>query len=591
MTATHTHLRLLVTVFGAVIILFHLLALLFPSGINWGFHHLAFLSPAVSIPIIILMLAALVPQVQAWAIGMLDRPTKKHKKGLWIASFCILGLLLWMLRQQTFFLGDGYLVMRNISRAHSVTDLPAPFPTAPLSALIAYHLKEILSSMHVEPAAQFAWQIQSIVCGIASVPVAYKLAGALASDHSSKWVVAAFLIAGGAAQLFFGYVETYPPAYVATMLFLWLSLEYMAGRVSLYLPFISFGLLFTFHFGMLSLIPAVLFLFIVQYRRHGFVSVLLPTIAAKGVTYSILWLCGYTPARLVSVVLKGGSYFLPFTEHDNWQTAYSLFSFWHLIDLFNACILLSPFLFLMIPLALIAVSRQELRWKPETIFLALTFVGALGWMFMTNFEVGMSRDWDVIAPLSVCAVAFALYGLQRGWGAKGEMRHRMLGMAAVTLLHMAAWVIVNADEGRSIARYAMLQDDRVRSQRAIAYACEDLAGFYRDRNEYAAAIPFMEKTVAIDSTNARRWLSLANEYQLGSQDENAMRAYEESARLGIRDKAAFFNLGILYYNRHRLDDAIAMLQRAATIDSADTLISSNLKLMIARKAGGEGPKQ
>jgi tetratricopeptide (TPR) repeat protein len=291
------------------------------------------------------------------------------------------------------------------------------------------------------------------------------------------------------------------------------------------------------------------------------------------------------------VVLKGGSYFLPFTVNDNWQAAYSLLSFWHLVDLINACMLLSPFVLLLIPLALILVLQREVRWKPETIFLALTFVGAIGWMFVTNFEVGMSRDWDVLAPLSVGVVAFALHGLQHGSEEAGERRKLVLGMALVTLLHTVAWISVNADEDHSIARFAMLQDGRLRSQRAVAYACEDLAGFYRDRKQYAEAIPFLEQTVAIDSTNARRWLSLANVFQLSDQEENAMHAYEESARHGIRDKAAFFNLGVLYYNHSRLDDAIAVLQRAAEVDSADTLISSNLRMMLERKSAGHSLRQ
>jgi hypothetical protein len=591
MTAARTPLRLPVMLLGAVIILLHCLALFSPSGANWGFHHLAFLSAFIAVPIILLMVVALVPPVQERVFTCFQVGNAQHKVFLWSTLLCLLVLLFWSLRQQTFFLGDGYLVIRSLTRAHSVADLPAPFPTAPLSAFIAFHLKELLTAIRVEPAAQLGWQIQSIACGLAAIPAAYKLAGTLTGDPPSKRVIALFVLAGGASQLFFGYIETYPPAYVATLLFLWLSLEYLVGRVSLYLPFISFGLLFAFHFGMLSLIPAVLFLFILHFRRHGFVSVLLPTLAAKVVTFSILWLCGYAPVRVFSVVMKGGLYLLPLTAPDNWQAAYSVLSFWHLIDLFNMCMLLSPFLLLLVPFALFMVWRRDVRWKPETMFLALTFVGAIGWEFVTNFEIGMSRDWDVLAPLSVCVVAFALYGLRYVSDEAGERRKLVFGMALVTLLHTLAWVAVNADEDRSIVRFAMLQDGRLRSQRAVAYACEDLAGFYRDRKQYTEAIPFLEQTVVIDSTNARRWLSLANVYQLAGQKENAMHAYEGSARHGIRDKAAFFNLGVLYYNRHRLDDAIAMLQQAAAIDPSDTLISSNLGMMIAKRASGGSPRK
>jgi Flp pilus assembly protein TadD len=70
-----------------------------------------------------------------------------------------------------------------------------------------------------------------------------------------------------------------------------------------------------------------------------------------------------------------------------------------------------------------------------------------------------------------------------------------------------------------------------------------------------------------------------------------MHAYEQSAKHGIRDKSALFNLGVLYSNYYRLNDAIMMLQRAAAIDSSDTLITSNLGLMVAKRASDGSPQK
>lgn len=580
MTGMHLPLRLVLATFGWVIVLLHVLGLIFPSGVNWGFHHLAFLPPVVSVPIIILMVAALVPQVQEQIFTFANRVLGTRKGILWTAIVAVSGLFFWLLRQQTFFLGDGYLVIRNLSLVRSVEDIPAPFPTAPLSAYLAYHVRELLGVLHLEPAARLAWQIQSMMCGLVAIPLTVGLARTLTHDRPSKWPVALFLLAGGALQLFFGYVETYPPAYVTTILFLWLSLRYLKGEGSFLFPLLSFGLLFTFHFGMLSLVPAVCVLLVVELRKRKVASAAAALAATLLFVPAVLWICGYTPRTFLSVVTSGGSYFLPLAVHDNWQAAYSLISLWHWVDLFNAYMLLSPFAFILVPFGLMAALRPDTRGKPETIFLGLGLLGAVAWTFMTNFEVGMSRDWDVIAPLSVCVLAFAVLGLF-----VDDRRHVLVvGMALVTLLHTAAWIAVNSDENRSIARYAMLQDSRVRSQRAIAYACEDLAGFYRDRKQYAEALPFMEKTVAIDSTNARRWLSLANVYQLDHREGDAIHAYEESIHYGIHDKAAFFNLGVLYYNHHRPDDAVTALTRASALDPADTLVSSTLRLMESKKA-------
>src|SRR5512147_475700 len=132
MALPRSPLRLPVTLFGALVVLFHFFGMLFPSGVNWGFHHLAFLPDALSAGIVILMVAALIPQVQDRLVTGVEAVKTQRQGVVWTAALILLAILFWTFRQHTFFLGDGYLVIRNLSGARSVSDLPAPFPTAPL---------------------------------------------------------------------------------------------------------------------------------------------------------------------------------------------------------------------------------------------------------------------------------------------------------------------------------------------------------------------------------------------------------------------------------------------------------------------------
>ena len=94
MTATRLPLRWLLTLFGAVVVLFHLLAMIFPSGVNWGFHHLAFLPETVSVAILFLMIAVLIPGLQERMFVFVEKATAGRKVLVWTLTIAASGSLM-----------------------------------------------------------------------------------------------------------------------------------------------------------------------------------------------------------------------------------------------------------------------------------------------------------------------------------------------------------------------------------------------------------------------------------------------------------------------------------------------------------------
>lgn len=85
----------------------------------------------------------------------------------------------------------------------------------------------------------------------------------------------------------------------------------------------------------------------------------------------------------------------------------------------------------------------------------------------------------------------------------------------------------------------------------------------------AAAIREYERLLAGDPQRATVHFNLALLYKQEKRYEDAIRAYEEAARLGIRDvQEVWSNLGVLYSELRRRDEARSMYERALEADPA-----------------------
>ncbi len=107
------------------------------------------------------------------------------------------------------------------------------------------------------------------------------------------------------------------------------------------------------------------------------------------------------------------------------------------------------------------------------------------------------------------------------------------------------------------------------------------------RRDYAGAVDFYNKVLAIDSTNARAIHGVALCYDYLGQRDHAMSAYERALRAMPDNKDLRFNYGRLFYLREEHDKAIeqfAMVLAAEPNDMESNMNSGIAYLKIGEKA-------
>jgi Tfp pilus assembly protein PilF len=337
-----------------------------------------------------------------------------------------------------------------------------------------------------------------------------------------------------------------------------------------------YGVVFAVHFGMICLLPSVALLWYHSWSKGRLLAVPVSLAAITATSALLLWLCGYSFDSFIDVFLHSEKHFLPLrTLTSSWQ-AYTLFSLNHLIDLLNLQLLLSPFAVILL-LAVVSLRfKSILSTGIVSAFLAIFTACGLLFTFVVNSDLGVSRDWDLLASfqLGVPVVSAFL------WISSAEqrvVRHRLMAlMIGISLLHTAAWIGVNADVERSIARFTLLQDGRFWGKSALAHGCEVIGGYYRDTKEYAQARDWFVRYLKIDSTNSRIWASVAQaSSKLGDEREQTY-AYEKAVEYGAIFEAVYLDLGSIYAKQRKFDEAIEVLKKGLAVDSSFSLVNESM---------------
>jgi len=107
----------------------------------------------------------------------------------------------------------------------------------------------------------------------------------------------------------------------------------------------------------------------------------------------------------------------------------------------------------------------------------------------------------------------------------------------------------------------------------------------KEKNElYTNAVECFNKSLAILPNNSDVYLlkGYANEF-IGNHDDSAIVCYQNVIRLDPNNKMAYNNLGSTYLRRGNLDEAIKILSKAITIDTAYAEAMSNLAASYGNK--------
>ncbi len=559
--------NIILTVLGMMVVLLHLYGAFFPSSENWGMHVLAFFPPVARALVLLLMISLLLPLMQSWLLKKLQQGVHfAERQAKLFRTLCIVllpvlsGAVFWIWRERTFFLGDGFMIIRWLPIIKTVEDIPQAFKHEPFTGFIMWNFYRLLATLQITSNPEVAIQWTSILFGVGFVAVLLVLVRDMMSDAIDRVLLFLFIFTAGGSQLFFGYVENYAPAYSCFLLYITVSVAYVRGKCSLLIPSAVFGILLTLNLGMLCMAPSLALLCYYEIRSRHIMNALLSCVASVTMSVLILWLCHYPLSLLYEVFFRGDSHIVPWREAAGRWQAYTLFSSLHFLELANLFLLLSPFAVVLCIAGPVLSTVKSILRTPDRIFVSCAGLCGIVFLFIVNTDLGMSRDWDLLSSFTVGIIIAAAWYMVAVEPAQTR-RRLLIVVVGIMALHTSAWIMVNADEERSLARIHLLPDERLWGKNAFRMY-EEVAMYYRDRNDYRMALEYYEKYLRYDSTDARIFGNIADVCSVIGDEQKESYYNQKAIQLGSTSAGVYLNQGIVCANSNRFEEAIPLLKKS-----------------------------
>jgi len=584
------------------LLVIRLLPLIFPESRSWGFNYLLFLPDWYTATFVLLSSLALVFPFLKSAEATRDRIIASVNRYFFDSPhqwFCRLGVtavlvfLFVLFSAETHFLGDGYQLIANLS-VQSVHF----FKWSELgTAMIQSGIHSLLGPPS-ETTARLTFQIISYASGALSIWLYFLIAHIITDNPLRRVLVLITLLGSGTLLLFFGYIENYPllqACYAALIYFGLRRLKTGRGVIPTMIILLM-GILL--HLQMAVFIPAVIYLGLATgtgnriYRRYRPAVISLLVFAGVGV----IGLSLYT--YLTDISFAG--HFMPLLKDKAVAPGYTIFSFSHLLDIFNELLLLSPTLVLFV---IPAYSNMALARRSRTVlFLLLSCVGGLLFLLLIDPKLSMPRDWDLFSLSALSPTLLLVYLLpdeflhtaRRLFLSLGMYLVLAVGMFLLTGLQTETSIrnieyIIHLDRGKSLSSliclrdyyrkqgeeekkdsvnmtyYFYYQDDRMIKEAFDALGISDIARAER-----------LLTLITPDKFNANYRSLLATYHFIKGNHETALRETQQAISLGLHTVDLYRKLGLVHLALRQDDEAAGALHRALEIEPSNDKTIENL---------------
>jgi Flp pilus assembly protein TadD len=578
-----------------------------PGPYAWGFNHLAYLpgwffGVWLAAALLLVLGTLLLPAVQRAVCdrlaGVLPRFLFEHRWVPWAVAAIAGGLFL-LLRERSFFLGDGYLVGELVERG-------VPFRAFDsLDYLLHFQAYKRFGEAGARFSSFDLYRGSAILAGMLAVATWLRLTARLSWSPWRKATVAGLLLFTGPAALFFGYVESYSFLYLFLTAFLLSGLLVLDGRAPLWLAATFFGLGLAFHLTALFTAPALLVLAWrapVRPPARRVLEAMGPPMLLFLVAVLLHLAEGFNAFWFRNEFLEGKnaqSIWIPLAQGRGLLTAY------HWKDLFNLALITAPACLLVV-LAAWRRLRSCAR-EPRYLFLLVQIVSLAFISVAVDRKLGGARDWDLLAAHSAGLILLAALLLPgstpggadeaagsvpavpafrgrgrdreggrergreggreggRGGGARPsrvllDRPHPVVPLAlGVSLLVGMPWVVLLHWEDRSISRFVGIAADFPDFARGYAY--EEVGKYYRKAGDLDSALPLYEKAVATNPSHARIRILLGSIYFARENMDAAEEQYLVANRLDPKNYMPVEMLGKVAVKRGRFEDAWGWLQK------------------------------
>jgi len=463
-----------------------------------------------------------------------------------------------LLRSEVHLLGDGYLMLRELAM------LATRSGNEPLALWCIEQLYRGGAVLGVDAEAIF--RSYSYGAGFVYVLLVFPVADELAETEGRRLLLSLALLSAGYMQLFCGYVETYPLLFSGVLGYLLIGLRTLKKGSGLGGAAAYLAVLTTYHYIAFMLSPSLLVLaWAARQRRVSWARLSLQLALAGALGLAILYALGVNPFSYAGGLRS--SHFLPLSSPLDHTQAYGLFSLWHLLDLCNEYLL-------VVPVVALALLGCRIYWPGGSmhLFLALSALGPLCFVFCANPEIGAFRDWDILAVPSLPLLLWVLCGV-RAEDITGEGILLLVGGAS---LHLLSWLVLNADASAALVRYETLMQRAPLSQHARSYGWETLGSYYRGTGEHKLAQGAFVEAVAASPDNARHRQALAGEQMALALHEEALLTLREGLRRDAENAAIWDMVGSAHAALAAWDSSVSAHSRAVTLDAGNVTLWYNL---------------
>src|SRR5882672_3121286 len=544
-----------------------------PGPHTWGIDTLGYFHGPVRIVLAAILVVAAVLILLATRAGA----TSGSRSFRVPAAIVVLGsaaatIALWSFRVRSLFLGDQMVWIQNLASGQF------PLYAEPLAAVLWRGYVVLLHAFRV-PVTGTSLAILPLACGLAAALLSWKISGLITVERRARVLAFVLVLTLGTAQLYAGYVESYPIFGVAVLSYVLAALRFTRRQGSATWVGVALALTIATHLAGLFLLPSYFVLIYRSPQRLGsrIALILVPIATAVGVG----WLIGVDPADLLHPfqtlrtalrspaapgTTAGSSLLRPLGEFGN-------------------------LIFLVMPVpALLLLARllpRKAQSKPAPSdpsqrlvreFLAWATVGGTAAAALLSIPGSPAQDWDL---LSILILPAALLAIHLGIGSEGTApsRRLALGLGSLATASLLTFLLVNASEKAGTSRFkTLVSPGSVMSAHERAYANEKLVKYYTARKEFDSVYVYAQRAQAAEPGNTRYWDNIGTALYNLHRYEQAAGYFEEAIRRGSDRPEVYYNLGLCYTRMGRFEEAVKNIETAIRVGTEDPKYLNSLGL-------------
>ncbi|MGE5532152.1 MAG: hypothetical protein ACM3VW_08565 [Bacteroidota bacterium] len=468
-TLSHVSRRLLLAIRIAAVamIVLNFAALFLPEQIAWGLWPVRYLPTGISIALAFLAIVVAVAGDTLWMradrlrnlVAGISFTSPPVRAGIAVLS----GVLFLLFRIQHIRWGDAEILVKAIPEPYRLTYVWQ----APLDVYLHSRAWQLGNALFGWPNPVPVYRIFSTLAGILFVWVLLGLAAELGRNRTERALFAGLVLTLGTMELFCGYIENYSFMTLGLIVYIYLALLFMSGRVSLVWPASALALTHAFHPSTIIVAPTLLYIAFAPLPASGrnvqgsqdvlsnkgwringrsVLSVAIPYLVVFAGVVLLMTTGKHGLDALMGVDFPGGgdrSWFVPLTTITTEWQHYTMFSVGHLIDIANEQLLVAPMVWLTIALTALLAWRRLRPLYREGVFLALMTGLYLLLTLVWNADYGGQKDWDLFSPAAIPAALLLGWLLSRALPELRALRAAGWALVSAQGFHLLAWLWQN----------------------------------------------------------------------------------------------------------------------------------------------------